>query len=86
MQASQVKIEYGDFQTPPELTEKICKKLWQIHVNPDVIIEPTCGIGNFLKAAALTFKETEKILGFLEIARPQPQFQHSCTCVCERFV
>ncbi|MFM7881453.1 MAG: hypothetical protein ACKO8H_06290 [Microcystis panniformis] len=33
MQASQVKIEYGDFQTPPELTEKICQKLWQIHVN-----------------------------------------------------
>ncbi len=64
MQASQVKIEYGDFQTPPELTEKICQKLSQIHVKPDVIIEPTCGIGNFLKAAALTFKQTEKILGF----------------------
>jgi hypothetical protein len=64
MQASQVKIEYGDFQTPPELTEKICQKLWQIHVKPKVIIEPTCGIGNFLKAASLTFKQTEKILGF----------------------
>jgi hypothetical protein len=64
MRASQVKIEYGDFQTPLELTEKICQKLWQINVNPDVIIEPTCGIGNFLKAAALTFKQTEKILGF----------------------
>lgn len=66
MQVSQVKIEYGDFQTPPELTKNICQKLWQIHVNPDMIIEPTCGMGNFLKAASLTFKETEKILS-LEI-------------------
>jgi hypothetical protein len=64
MQASQVKIKYGDFQTPLELTEKICQKLWQINVNPDVIIEPTCGKGNFLKAASLTFKQPEKILGF----------------------
>ena len=64
MQVSQVKIEYGDFQTPPELTKNICQKLWQIHVNPDMIIEPNCGMGNFFKAASFTFKETEKILGF----------------------
>lgn len=64
MSVSPVKVEYGDFQTPLELAEKICKKLSQINVNPKVIIEPTCGTGNFLKSAAVTFKQTEKILGF----------------------
>jgi len=64
MSVSPVKVEYGDFQTPLELAEKICQKLSQINVNPKVIIEPTCGTGNFLKSAAVTFKQTEKILGF----------------------
>ncbi len=57
------KIEYGDFQTPLELAEKVCKKLVEMGVNPDVIVEPTCGIGNFIEAAAHSFVSTSKILG-----------------------
>lgn len=37
------KVEYGDFQTPIELAERVCQKLIELGVNPDVIIEPTCG-------------------------------------------
>lgn len=59
----QTKIEYGDFQTPLELTDKVCKKLVEMGVNPDVIVEPTCGIGNFIKAAAHSFQSTSNILG-----------------------
>lgn len=59
----QTKIEYGDFQTPLELAEKVCKKLVEMGVNPDVIVEPTCGVGNFIKAAAHSFPSTSKILG-----------------------
>ncbi len=45
----------GDFQTPVPLAEKICKLLRGQGCRPDVIIEPTCGSGNFIVAAARTF-------------------------------
>ncbi|MCC3410287.1 MULTISPECIES: class I SAM-dependent methyltransferase [unclassified Microcoleus] len=57
------KLEYGDFQTPPELAEMVCRKLIELDVNPKVIIEPTCGIGNFIKAAANSFPSASKIIG-----------------------
>ena len=46
------KKEYGDYQTPLYFTKKIVdytKK--EYNLNPDLIIEPTCGIGNFIKAS-----------------------------------
>ncbi|MBD2314546.1 SAM-dependent methyltransferase [Desertifilum sp. FACHB-1129] len=57
------KIEYGDFQTPIELAEKICCKLVDLGIEPDIIIEPTCGIGNFIKAAANTFQSANQVIG-----------------------
>ncbi|MDJ0582297.1 SAM-dependent methyltransferase [Crocosphaera sp.] len=57
------KIEYGDFQTPLTLTDKICQKLVEIKVLPDLIIEPTCGIGNFVKSSNMYFKDFKKIIG-----------------------
>ncbi|AFZ07566.1 type II restriction enzyme NspV-like protein [Oscillatoria nigro-viridis PCC 7112] len=59
----QTKLEYGDFQTPLELAEMVCRKLIELDVNPKVIIEPTCGIGNFIKAAANSFPSASKIVG-----------------------
>ncbi len=61
--AHKQKVEYGDFQTPLELTEKICHKLLELGVSPDIIIEPTCGIGNFIQAAAHSFELASKIIG-----------------------
>ena len=61
--ASKVKVEYGDFQTPLELAEKICHKLLKLGVNPDIIIEPTCGTGNFIEASAYSFQLASKIIG-----------------------
>jgi len=58
-----IKIEYGDFQTPLELTQRICNKLVQLGVNPDIIIEPTCGIGNFIQAASHFFPSANQIIG-----------------------
>lgn len=63
-----LKVEYGDFQTPLKLSEMVCQKLINIGLNPEVIIEPTCGVGNFIEAAARSFKLTNKIIG-LEINR-----------------
>lgn len=43
------KREYGDYQTPVYFCDKICNYLSvNYKFNPDIIIEPTCGIGNFI--------------------------------------
>jgi hypothetical protein len=57
------RLEYGDFQTPPALAEMVCRKLVELNVNPTTIIEPTCGVGNFIQAAALSFPSAAKIIG-----------------------
>ncbi|MDJ0688804.1 MAG: class I SAM-dependent methyltransferase [Xenococcaceae cyanobacterium MO_188.B32] len=57
------KIEFGDFQTPIELAEIVTKKLVSLEVKPDIIIEPTCGIGNFLLASSKIFEFATKIIG-----------------------
>ena len=54
--------ELGDYQTPIYFTDEICEYLKNdLKINPDVIIEPTCGIGNFLKSASNTFPESRLI-------------------------
>lgn len=58
------KIEFGDFQTPQALADRICQKLQQEGVNPSLIVEPTCGHGNFLDAAKRKFSETCELQGF----------------------
>jgi hypothetical protein len=57
------KVEYGDFQTPLVLAEKVCQKLIELGVNPEIIVEPTCGLGNFIEAASNSFPSANKILG-----------------------
>lgn len=63
IQSPKLKLEYGDFQTPLELAEKICHKLLEIGVSPDIIVEPTCGVGNFILASARSFQSAHKIVG-----------------------
>jgi hypothetical protein len=55
--------EYGDFQTPPELAEQVCKLLADRGMNPAAVLEPTCGIGNFLLAAVEQFPGVSAALG-----------------------
>jgi hypothetical protein len=57
------KVEYGDFQTPTELAERVCQQLIELGVNPDIIVEPTCGVGSFIEAASSLFPSTKKIIG-----------------------
>ena len=49
------KIEFGDFQTPVELAREVCALLARQAVEADLIVEPTCGVGAFLVAAAEAF-------------------------------
>lgn len=61
--ACEPQVEYGDFQTNEWLANKITDKLSKCGKNPDIIIEPTCGKGNFIIAALNTFKSIKKIFG-----------------------
>ena len=60
---SNAKIEFGDFQTPVELAREICALLDRHEVGADVVIEPTCGVGAFLVAAAEAFPKA-RLLGW----------------------
>ena len=58
------RIEFGDFQTPDTLAVQVCEYLHRLGLQPDSIIEPTCGVGAFVLAAARVFAETSEIFGF----------------------
>ncbi len=55
--------EFGDFQTPADLAQQVCALLHRVGVRPSSIIEPTCGLGNFLLAALDQFPSVEKAVG-----------------------
>lgn len=57
------KKEYGDYQTPLIFAKKVIEyALKNFKINPDLIIEPTCGVGNFIKASREYFPKS-KIIG-----------------------
>jgi hypothetical protein len=58
------RVEFGDFQTPDNLAADICNRLVKLGVKPEVIIEPTCGVGAFLLAANDAFPEAKEVHGF----------------------
>lgn len=57
------KDEYGDWQTSYTLALSVCKLLKHLNVNPQVVIEPTCGKGSFVMAALQTFDAIEHVYG-----------------------
>lgn len=63
------RTEYGDFQTNIGLAEQVIEQLFIKNVSPKVIIEPTCGKGNFILASLKKFKGIKHIFG-IEIYKP----------------
>ncbi len=61
--------EYGDWQTSMKLALSICNLLKEAGVDPQIIVEPTCGKGHFILAALQTFDNIEEIYG-IEIYKP----------------
>jgi hypothetical protein len=57
------RIEFGDWQTPKELAEGVVSLLASNVRVPASILEPTCGRGAFLAAAAAVFPKA-RLLGF----------------------
>ena len=65
----EARNEYGDWQTSYEFACLVCRYLKRQGVTPQIVIEPTCGKGNFIKAAIATFDNLEEIYG-VEIYKP----------------
>jgi len=63
------RAEYGDFQTNSDLANKITLYLATKKISPEVVIEPTCGKGNFIIASLRNFKNIKKVFG-VEIYKP----------------
>lgn len=55
--------EFGDFQTPERLAKQVCALLGDLGVDPAGIIEPTCGRGAFLFAAADRWPRAGEVSG-----------------------
>ncbi|MCY3019199.1 MAG: N-6 DNA methylase [Planctomycetota bacterium] len=56
--------EFGDFQTPHELASAITEFLGtRCGILPSTIVEPTCGAGSFIVAAAKAFPSASHIYG-----------------------
>lgn len=66
---SDTKEAYGDWQTNEDLAHSICAFIKDTGFNPDVVIEPTCGKGAFIKAALDVFDSVSVIYG-VEIYNP----------------
>lgn len=60
---------FGDFQTNSALATKVVDLLRARNVDPDFVIEPTCGKGAFIIAALKSFRHLRKIFG-IEIYHP----------------
>ncbi len=61
-QNDHARREFGDFQTPHKLSSQICEFLHvKRKLSPKIIVEPTCGVGNFLSASIQHFPELQMI-------------------------
>jgi SAM-dependent methyltransferase len=61
--SSKIRAAFGDFQTPLVLAREICSLLLSRKIQFRSILEPNCGTGGFLLAAAEAFQNVEKFVG-----------------------
>jgi len=73
--------EYGDFQTPHNLSKTVCGILEEL--SPNILIEPTFGKGSFIVSAIETFPTLQQIHG-VEIH--EPYCWHTKFSILELFV
>ena len=63
------RTEYGDFQTNSNLANKVVLHLVERSNTPEILIEPTCGKGNFIIASLKKFRSLKCVYG-IEIYKP----------------
>lgn len=76
------RVEFGDWQTPPELAHEVLRVVRRRLRRPRSILEPTCGQGAFLVAATAAFPAATA-LGFdvsrAHVARARESLADSAT-------
>ncbi|MCM1138007.1 MAG: SAM-dependent methyltransferase [Muribaculum sp.] len=55
------RVTYGDWQTPDDLSKIVCAEHLSRYGCPDIMIEPTCGLGSFVLAALEIFPNLAEI-------------------------
>jgi len=63
MRRTNTQLEFGDFQTPRRLADRVCAYLAGEGIRPVSIVEPTCGTGTFILSALKAFPDTRSVLG-----------------------
>ena len=63
VKSAKAPVEFGDFQTPQSLADKVCETLRMRGVCPTSVLEPTCGIGAFLVSALAAFPQAQQLHG-----------------------
>lgn len=56
-----IRNDYGDWQTSYDFAKEVCLYLKKKGITPEVIVEPTCGLGNFIAAAIDVFNSIEEV-------------------------
>ena len=64
MNGHDLQKEFGDYQTPDRFADIVCKYLYTgLKIHPKFIIEPTAGVGSFIKSSLRHFNECISIVG-----------------------
>jgi len=58
---SEDRASYGDWQTPRTLADRVCENHIAKYGSPDIVIEPTCGLGAFVFSVLDKFRELTEI-------------------------
>ena len=58
------KKEYGDFQTPDSLATRVTALVDELYGPPDVVVEPTVGLGAFMEASAVRWGKAVEYVGY----------------------
>ncbi len=56
-------VEFGDFQTPDHLAREVTDFIRSTGFRPSVVIEPTCGVGSFVKSSLASFESCPRVVG-----------------------
>jgi len=58
------KKEFGDFQTPADLAARVVRLVGGLYGIPDYVVEPTAGLGAFLKASSRFWGDSSEYTGY----------------------
>lgn len=84
------RVEFGDWQTPLPLAHEVLDLVRRLEPAPATVLEPTCGEGSFLAAAASAYP-TARLLGYeingtyVETARAQLPASRTSIAVADFF-